>query len=58
MIKDFFSHNYAKIQEINRKYERPSIEMSAWVKFSLLSLRLYLMFLVGLLVYKFITMLR
>jgi len=58
MIKSFFSHNYAKIREINKKYDTPNIEMSKWVKFSLLSLRLYLIFLVCLLVYKFITLLR
>jgi len=56
MMKNFFSHNYAKIREINKKYATPNIEMSKWVKFSLLSLRLYLIFLVGLLLYKFITL--
>ena len=57
-IKSFFSHNYAKIHEINKKYATPSIEMSKWVKLSLLSLRLYLIFLVVLLLYKFITLVR
>jgi hypothetical protein len=32
------------------------VEMSRWVKVSLLFLRLYLIFLVGLLLYKFMTM--
>jgi hypothetical protein len=58
MLKNFFSHNYAKIREINKKYATPNIEMSKWVKFALLSLRFYLIFLVGLLVYKFITLLK
>ncbi len=58
MIKSFFSHNYAKIREINEKYATPNIEMSKWVKLSLLSLRFYLIFLVGLLLYKFITLVR
>jgi hypothetical protein len=58
MIKSFFSHNYAKIREINEKYATPNIEMSKWVKLSLLSLRFYLIFLVGLLIYKFITLVR
>jgi hypothetical protein len=57
MIRNFFSHNYAKIREINRKYARPNVEMSPAVRFSLLFLRFYLIFLVALLVYKFITML-
>jgi hypothetical protein len=58
MLKNFFSHNYAKIREINQKYATPNVEMSKWVKLSLLSLRFYLIFLVGLLIYKFITLLR
>ncbi|MGO9612316.1 MAG: hypothetical protein ACLPX5_04715 [Dissulfurispiraceae bacterium] len=58
MIKAFFRHNYAKIRQINERYATPNIEMSKWVKLSLLSLRFYLIFLVGLLVYKFITLLR
>ena len=57
MIRDFFSNNFAKIQEINRKYAKPNVEMSGWVKASLLFLRLYLILLVGLLLYKFITLL-
>ncbi len=57
MIRNFFRNNYAKIDEINKKYAVPNVEMSKWVKFSLLSLRLYLIFLVCLLVYKFITLL-
>lgn len=58
MIKNFFSHNYAKIREINKKYATPNIEMSKWVKLSLLLLRFYLIFLVSLLSYKFITLVR
>jgi len=58
MIKNFFNHSYAKIREINKKYETPSIEMSKWVKFSLLLLRLYLFTLIGLMLYKFISLLK
>ena len=58
MIKNFFSHNYAKIREIKKKYATPNIEMSKWVKLSLLLLRFYLIFLVSLLSYKFITLVR
>ena len=57
MIKDFFSHNFARIREINQKYAKPNVEMSGWVRGALLFLRLYLIFLVGLLLYKFTTML-
>ncbi|HAM50281.1 MAG TPA: hypothetical protein DCP92_06150 [Nitrospiraceae bacterium] len=58
MIRNFFSHNYAKIREINKKYATPNVEMSKWVKLSLLSLRLYLIFLLALLLYKFIILVR
>ena len=57
MLRDFFSHNFAKVREINKKYAKPNVEMSAWVKGALLFLRLYLILLVGLLLYKFITLL-
>lgn len=57
LIRNFISHNYAKIRDINKKYSTPKIEMSRAVRFSLLCLRLYLIFLVGLLIYKFITLL-
>jgi len=57
MIRDFFSHNFAKVREINQKYATPNVEMSKWVKGSLLFLRMYLILLVGLLLYKFITLL-
>jgi len=58
MIKSLFQNSYAKIREINKKYETPSIQMSKWVKFSLLFLRLYLFTLIGLTLYKFITLLK
>jgi hypothetical protein len=56
MFKNFIKYNLAKVIEINKKYSTPRIEMSQSVKFSLLTLRLYLIFLVGLLIYKFITL--
>jgi hypothetical protein len=46
-----------KITEINRKYAVPRIRMSRGVKVVLLLLRLYLIFLVLLLGYKFWTLL-
>jgi hypothetical protein len=56
MLKTFFWDNINKIHEINQKYAKPNVEMSGWVRTSLLLLRLYLILLVGLLLYKFITM--
>jgi hypothetical protein len=44
----------AKIREINHRYSRPSIEMSRGVKIALMALRLYLLLLVGLIIYKFV----
>ncbi len=58
LIRNIFSHSFAKVREINAKYATPSIEISGWVKFALLSLRLYLLALIGLLLYKFITLVR
>ena len=46
-----------KIREINRRYNAPRIKMSIAVRASLLTLRIYLIVLVGLLGYKFITVL-
>ena len=58
MILEFFNNTVDTVRSINQKYAKPQIKMTPWVKFSLLSLRLYLIFLVGILVYRFITMLR
>lgn len=56
MINTFkkFAH---KIREINQRYSKPHIEMSRMVKMSLLGLRIYLLILVSLMIYKFITLL-
>ena len=43
-----------KIREINRRYSQPHIEMTPLVKISLMALRVYLLLLVGLIVYKFV----
>ena len=48
---------FHKIGEINHRYREPRIEMSTGVKASLLFLRIYLLFLVCLMVYKFILLL-
>ena len=58
MILEFLKNTINTVKSINRKYAIPQVKMTPLVKLSLLSLRLYLLFLVGILVYKFITMLR
>lgn len=45
----------AKIKEINEKYSQPRLKMTPLVKVSLLVLRLYLIMLVIILLYKFYT---
>jgi hypothetical protein len=56
MIHPFFKRTMHKIHEINRKYSEPQIRMTPLVRYSLLSLRFYLLLLVGILVFKFITL--
>lgn len=51
------SRLFLKIAEINRRYKEPTIEMSAAVKAGLMFLRVYLVVLVCLMVYKFIVLL-
>lgn len=43
-----------KIRDINQRYSKPHIEMSPAVKWSLIALRIYLLLLVSLMVYKFV----
>ncbi len=50
-LRDFV----AAVREINAKYKTPRIQMTPMVRASLLALRLYLLFMVVLLLYKFVT---
>ena len=43
----------ATIADINRRYQTPRIAMSPAVRLSLMALRVYLLFLVGLMIYRF-----
>ncbi len=54
LIRAFFK----KIHEINQRYKNPKIHQSRAVKISLLILRIYLLVLVLLLVYKFVIVVR
>jgi hypothetical protein len=56
-VREYIRRQYSIITEINRKYATPRITMSRWVKISLLFLRVYLIFLVLLLGYRFLTLL-
>ena len=57
-FKIIFSGWFSTVREINKKYAKPRIKMTRGVSFALLALRIYLLVLVGLLFYKFITLLR
>ena len=57
-IRNFFRGMIANIRGINRKYEKPHIRTTPMVRVCLLILRGYLIVLVGILLYKFITVLR
>jgi len=46
--------NLDKVRAINRRYARPRLAISPAVRVCLLILRLYLLFLVGLLAYRFV----
>ena len=47
-----------KIKEINMKYSKPRLQMTPMVRAALLGLRLYLIMLVFILIYKFYTLVR
>lgn len=50
-VREFFN----AIRAINEKYSQPRIQMSRMVSFSLLLLRIYLLGMLLLLAYKFVT---
>ncbi len=54
MIFNFFRNTSAAFKAINRKYSTPRIKMTPLARLSLGVLRFYLLFLVGILVYKFV----
>jgi len=58
VLKVVFTSLVTGVKAINRKYAKPQIEMTLFVKVCLVSLRLYLFLLVGLMIYKFIITLK
>ncbi len=54
-IGNFLRKSTGKIVWINKKYATPTIRLSKSAKIALLLLEIYLIFLVGLLAYKFWT---
>jgi hypothetical protein len=53
-----FRNLFEKITAINVRYRQPRIEMSGTVRISLMVLRVYLLALVALMVYKFVLIVR
>ncbi len=47
-----------QVKDINRKYAEPEIEMTPLVQASLIGLRIYLFTLIGLMLYKFIVVVK
>ena len=55
-LRSMLSGNVAKVRAINARYAQPRLVVSPIVRWSLLALRIYLLTLVGLLAYKFFTL--
>ena len=56
-IKQAFSRIFGLfdgIREINDRYKTPRLKMTPLVRFSMFFLRVYLIFMIGILLYKFI----
>ena len=53
-VRAAFSSLVAQVRTINRRYAKPQIEMTWLVKACLVVLRIYLLVLVSLMIYKFV----
>lgn len=53
-VMTMIGRNFDKFRAINRRYAHPRLEISPAARVCLLVLRVYLLFLVGLLAYKFV----
>ncbi|HVO38274.1 MAG TPA: hypothetical protein VMV03_04520 [Spirochaetia bacterium] len=53
----FWVRRFSRIREINRRYAVPHVKMTRGVRVALLLLRIYLLLLVGILFFKFFTLL-
>ena len=57
VLQGMIADQFEQVRAVNRRYAEPRLRMSPAVRWALLILRLYLLTLVGLLAYKFITVL-
>jgi len=53
-MKNYLKGVVNAVREINRKYAKPRVKLTRNVKIALLALRLYLLFLVVVLLYSFV----
>ena len=53
-MKNYLKNVVNAVREINRKYAKPKVKLTRNVKIALLALRLYLLFLVVVLLYSFV----
>jgi hypothetical protein len=57
-INNFFGQTLAQVREINRKYRVPQLETTLFARICLVSLRVYLFCLIGIMIFKFLTALK
>jgi hypothetical protein len=57
-MKNLLKGRFSRIREINRKYDKPRVKMTRGVRIALFMLRLYLILLVGILVVKFVSLVK
>jgi hypothetical protein len=55
-IRGVLADQIEAVRAVNRRFAKPRLTMSPAVQWSLIALRVYLLVLVGLLAYKFITL--
>lgn len=58
LLGNWFKSRFYTFGEINRRYSKPRIHTSRMVSFSLVLLRIYLVIMVVILLYKFITVMK
>jgi len=54
ILRAIFASLTTGVKTVNRKYAKPQIEITPFVKVCLVTLRFYLFILIGLMIYKFI----
>ena len=55
-VFNIFRGFFSAVRDVNKKYKQPHIKMSRTASFSLFMLRVYLFFMVAILLFKFITL--